>query len=296
MRISLASTGTKFILALGLLLSVNAYAVAPTWQSNTVIVNQHKLHYYQTGKGAPVVLLTGYATSSNFWNARFVNCLAKKNSVYLFDYWGIGTDNDAAGNASIEAMAKDAHSLSSALKLDKPTLVGWSMGGAVAQQMSFTYPDDVGKVALISPLMLDNQPVESSGETLVELNSYADVLNYVFANNLYDYTPAQLKFYQTGLFTPKGKLFPSNEVGINQHDAMNKWSSSTATEDAILRSDKEYLVLIANQDKMLNPANTEMDAKQFEHVHIAKFDGSGHNISMQAPDQTCAQIEEFISN
>lgn len=295
MRVSLASMRSKFIVGLGILLSTSVYAVSPTWQNNTVIVNQHKLHYYQAGKGDPIVLLTGYATSSDFWNARFVNCLAKKNTVYLFDYWGIGTGNDAVGNNTIEAMAKDAYSLSSALKLDKPTLVGWSMGGAVAQQMSFTYPGEVGKVVLISPLMLDNQPVESSGETFVELNTYSDVLNYVFANNLYDYTPAQLKLYQNGLFVPKGKLFPGNEVGLNQHDAMNKWSSSTATEDAILRSGKDYLVLIANQDKMLNPVNTEMDAKQFEHVHIVKFDGSGHNISMQAPDQTCEQIENFIS-
>ncbi len=284
----------KVLFCLILFLCSMVYAV--DWQSYTIVVNQRKLHYYQSGKGSPIILLTGYATTSNFWDKKFVNCLAQNNTVYLVDYWGINTnDNTGSGNTSIAAMAEDTFALTKALHLDKPNLVGWSMGGAVAQQISFVYPKEIGKVILIAPLSTDNQPVESSGESPnVNLKTYADVLNYVFANNLYDYKPSQLKHYKNELFAAKEKLFPNNQVGENQHSAMNEWTSNPQTLDYMKDSEIDYLFLIANQDKMLDPAKTVLDAKKYQHAQIIKFENSGHNISMQAPEMVCSQIENFI--
>lgn len=274
------------------------FAYAGDWSSYNITVNQHKLHYYQSGSGKPIFLLTGYATTANFWNKSFVNCLAKEHTVYLVDYWGINTSDDIAGNKTIKGMADDSYALSQALHAKKPVFIGWSMGGAVAQQISYSYPEEVSKVVLISPLTINNQPPADTGdedEIIKPLRTYNDVLNYVFDNNLYNYKPKQLSFYKNGLFEPKEKLFPSSRISANQSMAMSLWASDPATKNMAKSSEAKYLFMVPLEDKMLLPKKTLADAKLYQHATIVQFEGSGHNISTQAPDDACNQIENFIN-
>ena len=285
----------KKSLFIALLLSSSVYAV--DWSSYTISVNQHKIHYYQGGSGKPLFLLTGYATTSNFWSKPFVNCLAKDHTVYLVDYWGINIDETVPGNSSIQAMANDSYALSSALKVKKPVFIGWSMGGAVAQQISYSYGEDIGKVVLIAPLTMHNQPpaeAEDDDTIIRPLKTYNDVLNYVFDNNLYDYSPRQLRKYKGNLFAPDERLFPRGQISQNQSIAMNSWASNPQTLNEAQDSSSRYLVMVPEQDKMLSPARTLNDAKLLKNATVQKFDGSGHNISMQAPEVACSQIEGFL--
>lgn len=289
----------KIVLCLGLALSFtisNVYATV-NWLSYNIRVNNHKLHYYQSGHGDAVFLLTGYATTANFWNKNFVDCLAQNHTVYLVDYWGINTDEHTPGDKSIKAMADDMFMLSKVLHVKKPVYIGWSMGGAVAQQISFDYPDEIGKVVLIAPLTIHNQPNHdnvSDNEAARSLRTYNDVLNYVFDNNLYDYHPKDLSFYKRGLFDAHDKLFISTKISDNQVFALNSWTSDPETKQEAKNSAARYLFLVPLQDKMLIPWQTIKDAKTFPHSTIVKFEGSGHNISMQAPAQACEQINNFI--
>jgi pimeloyl-ACP methyl ester carboxylesterase len=285
----------KLFLIVGFCFTLPAYAVE--WLSYTINVNQHQLHYYQGGSGTPVFLLTGYATTSNFWSKPFVECLANKHTVYLLDYWGINTPNqDVPGNVSIQSMADDSFMLAKTMKAKSPVFIGWSMGGAVVQQIGFSYADDIKKAVLISPLTINNQPAANAldDELPHPLITYNDVLNYVFDNNLYKYRKKQLNYYKSSLFASHERLFPGEEVSENQVIAMNDWATSPATLNAAKKSEAEYLFMIPNQDKMLLPSKTLSDALLFKHAKVVKFDGSGHDISLQAPDEACSQIEEFI--
>ena len=88
-------------------------------ESNQLRVNGHTIHYYQAGtKGRPLILLTGYATTSNFWNSDFVECLAANHQVYLMDYAGINSSESTnLHKLSIKSMAVDVNKLSQKLKL-----------------------------------------------------------------------------------------------------------------------------------------------------------------------------------
>lgn len=283
----------KIVLIICLFLSMTAYAV--DWLSYTITVNQHRLHYYQAGKGKPLFLLTGYATTSNFWSKPFVNCLALDHTVYLVDYWGINTDEKVPGNVSIQAMADDSYAISTALKVKNPVFVGWSMGGAVAEQIGFSYGDNLEKIVLISPVTMTNQPAaDSSPKRTKPFKNFDDILNYVFDNNLYGYTPKQLKMYKNNLFAKDEQLFPGGEISENQHTAMNDWSISPATLNEAKKSEIKYLFMVPKQDRILDPLHTIKDASNFPDAKVIEFDGSGHNISMQDPDEVCKQITNFI--
>ncbi|MBP9743544.1 MAG: hypothetical protein KBD37_09320, partial [Burkholderiales bacterium] len=156
--------------------------------------------------------------------------------------------------------------------------------------------DEVGKIVLIAPLTIHNQPQDdaSNDEVIKPLRTQNDVLNYVFENNLYNYQPKQLSFYKHGLFDMDDKLFPNTRISNNQVFAINMWSSDAQTVDLVKTTQAEYLFLVPLQDKILLPRQTLTDAKLFSHAKVVKFDGSGHNISMQAPSQVCKIVDDFV--
>ena len=287
----------KIFLIVGLITSITAYA--SSWSTHIATVNNHKLHYYQAGYGEPLFLLTGFATTSNFWNKNFVDCLAKSYTVYLVDYWGINTDEDVNGNTTISEMADDVSALSQKLLVKKiPFYVGWSMGGAVVQQISFNNPKMIYKSVLISPLTIHNllPPSSNLKQILQQLKTPDDILDFVFNRNLFAYSTKQLSQYQNTLFDKSRQLFPKEKIIANQSLAKKNWMSDPKTLLASKSSQTNYLFLISGRDKILSTTQTLSDAKLFSNRKIVKFPDSGHNISMQSPNQVCWQIKNFFEN
>ncbi len=106
--------------------------------------------YYRLGKGSPVVLVTGFRATLTEWDASFVAGLARHHDVVVFDNRGVGRSQPDATTFSIADMAQDTAALIDTLRLDRATVVGWSMGGAIVQQLAITSPASMGKMVLIS--------------------------------------------------------------------------------------------------------------------------------------------------
>jgi pimeloyl-ACP methyl ester carboxylesterase len=65
----------------------------------------------------------------------------------VFDNRGIGQSIPDAASFTVEDMARDTAVLINTLKLHRPTVVGWSMGGSIAQQLAIDNPSIVGESA-----------------------------------------------------------------------------------------------------------------------------------------------------
>lgn len=287
---------TKILFVIAGLIAVNANAAPVNWQEKIVkINNKYKMHYYYAGHGTPLILLNGYGVTSNFWSASFVNCLAQNHTVYLIDYRGIGTNEKLDKSQNAEDMARDIYELVRASDIKKPDIIGWSMGGMVAQQLSYSYPDTFGRIALIAPVLMDNSAQLDTDQDKPEFKNMNQVLDYVFDNNLYEYVPSKRAKYKSDLFKPNGKLFPDGDIITNQLMAIEYWRNSEDTEDKVLGSNAQYLLLVANNDKVLSKDKTLSDATELKNVKVLEFDGSGHDIVLQAPDLACKQIESFIN-
>ncbi len=285
----------KLLLFLNLIVIYTANAVNINWQEKIVkLDDKYKMHYYYAGHGAPVILLNGYGVTANFWSASFVNCLASNHTVYLIDYRGIGTNEPLTSSQNITDMANDIHSLVKALDIKKPDIIAWSMGSTVAIQLSYKYPDNYNKIVLLAPVLLDNNL--NNEDNTPEFKNQNQILNYVFNNNLYDYKFKDVLQYKNKLFKPDGVLFPTDDVNTNQLMAIAYWINSDDTEDKILSSNSQYLLIVANHDKILSKDKTLSDATEFKNIKVVEFDGSGHDISLQAPILACKQIESFIKS
>ena len=93
-----------------------------------------KIAYGVHGSGPPLVLIMGYRLSSLAWPLAFIEALAQRFTVVLFDNRGTGASDKPTFGYEISNMARDVGGLLDHLKIARANVLGYSMGGAVAQE------------------------------------------------------------------------------------------------------------------------------------------------------------------
>ena len=106
-------------------------------------VNGIKIAYGVRGSGPPLVLIMGYRLSSLAWPLDFIEALAERFTVVLFDNRGTGTSDKPTFGYEISNMAKDVGGLLDHLEIARANVLGYSMGGAIAQEFVRQFPDRV---------------------------------------------------------------------------------------------------------------------------------------------------------
>ncbi|MGQ0586823.1 MAG: alpha/beta fold hydrolase [Gammaproteobacteria bacterium] len=109
-----------------------------------------RLYYQLAGSGPPLVLLHGLGASGLDWEYQ-VPEFSKHFRVVVPDFRGHGA-SDRTGDYSVQRFADDTWRLLDRLRIAAPTLVGHSMGGAVAMQMALDRPGCVPRMVLTNTL------------------------------------------------------------------------------------------------------------------------------------------------
>ena len=123
-------------------------------------VEGNRLHYVDKGSGRAIVMIHGLAGQMRNFARPLVDDLARDHRVVLVDRPGSGYSTRAPGaSASLWAQAATIAGLIRALGLEKPMIVGHSLGGAVSLALASDHPDCVGSLALIAPLTQDQKDV-----------------------------------------------------------------------------------------------------------------------------------------
>lgn len=101
--------------------------------------------------GEPLVLLHGLAESSHTWDAVLPHLVGRGHRVIAVDLLGHGrTSTPQVGDYSIPGLAVIVRDLLLLLELEGVTLVGHSLGGGIALQLAYLWPELVGRVVLVS--------------------------------------------------------------------------------------------------------------------------------------------------
>jgi len=105
--------------------------------------------YRIAGSGPPVVLIHGMLNSSSHWQAVALN-LARDYTVLAPDLIGHGDSAAPRGDYSLGAHAASIRDLAAAIGIERATIVGHSLGGGVAMQFFYQFPQRVERLVLIS--------------------------------------------------------------------------------------------------------------------------------------------------
>jgi pimeloyl-ACP methyl ester carboxylesterase len=114
-------------------------------------VNGIKLYYEVHGTGHPLILLHGGLGAMSMFGPN-LPALAKGRQVIAVDLQGHGRTADIDRPISPELMAGDIAALIKHLKLDRPHLMGYSLGGGVAFFTALRYPELIGKLVVVSTM------------------------------------------------------------------------------------------------------------------------------------------------
>src|SRR4051812_19766670 len=109
----------------------------------------HRVMYRMAGSGPPVVLIHGMVNSSRHWEG-VAQRLASDYTVIAPDLIGHGDSATPRGDYSLGAHAAAIRDLLAVIGIDRATIVGHSLGGGVAMQFFYQFPQRTERLALIS--------------------------------------------------------------------------------------------------------------------------------------------------
>lgn len=114
-----------------------------------VVIHGHRRAYRRCGEGPPLVLLHGIGDSSAGW-APLMAALGERFTVIAPDLLGHGASDKPRADYSVAAYANGVRDLLDVLGIERATVVGHSLGGGVAAQTAYQYPQRVERLVLVS--------------------------------------------------------------------------------------------------------------------------------------------------
>ena len=124
-------------------------------QGKFVDVPGARLHVRESGaaSGPAILLVHGLGGQSAHFDYGVAECLARQHRVVAVDRPGSGhSQRDPATPADVSTQAAALAALIDKLGLERPTIAGHSLGGAIALTLALEHPDKVGALALVAPL------------------------------------------------------------------------------------------------------------------------------------------------
>src|SRR5215211_320872 len=114
-----------------------------------LVLHGHRMQYHCAGEGPVLVLVHGITSTSATW-AGVVPYLVQHFTVIAPDLLGHGASAKPRGDYSLGAYASGIRDLLIALEHDRGTIVGHSLGGGVAMQLAYQFPERCERMVLVS--------------------------------------------------------------------------------------------------------------------------------------------------
>ena len=189
---------------------------APTLIASTADGN---VGYREVGAGSPIMLIMGFGGSMDDWAPAFVDALAAQHTVIVFDNAGVGDTAALASPLTISAMAEQASALITALGLAHPAVLGWSMGGMIAQALAVLHPRQAGRLVLAATQAGTGKSLPLPPAAALASSNPATVLSVLFPPD----QAAAAKAYAEGILEYPGYYAASAAIKTEQNAAIQQW-------------------------------------------------------------------------
>ena len=248
--------------------------------------------------GVPVVLLTHLAAVLDNWDPRVVDAIAANRHVITFDNRGVGASSGTTPT-TIEAMAADTVAFIRALGFERVDLVGFSMGGMIAQVIAETDPQLVRRMVLAG-----TGPAGGVGIDKVTRITYLDIARGLLTRQ----DPKVFLFFTR---TPNGRerakefiarlaertTHRDTKVSVStlrhQLKAIHRWGKR-APQD-LGKIDIPTLVVNGESDRMVPTPNTVDLDRRLPNSEIVIYPDAGHGGIFQFHDEFVTRTLEFLA-
>lgn len=248
-----------------------------------------------TTAGTPLVLLQHFTGTMDAWDPAVVNRLAETRPVIVFNNRGVGT---SAGKTpdTVEQMAEDAQTFLQGLGVTKVDLLGFSLGGMLAQVLAAQNPEMINKIIIAGA-------APRGGE-----EHLLTVVNEAFARGAPDvrlplfFTPSEASQRAGRAFVSRTTVRtkdrdPDNgdDVSEPQAKAIVGWCASKDEGDTTLRAIAQpALIAHGSDDTMFPSINAYRMFKAMRNAQLVLYPDSGHGALFQYAETFVAHCRIFL--
>ncbi len=275
---------------------VRSYQDAPT---RTIAAGGVSFAYRELGPatGVPVIFLTHLAAVLDNWDPRVVDGIAAQRRVITFDNRGVGASAGSTPD-TIAAMAADAVTFIRAMGLNKVDLLGFSMGGMIAQVIAQDQPEFVRRLILAGTGPAGGEGIKnvtriSNLDTIRGLLTFTDPKQFLFFTR----TPTGRRAGKEFLARLKERA-QNRDKAISlrsyaaQLKAIHRWGLQQPSDLSVIH--QPVLVANGDSDKMVPTKNSADLARRLPDSQLVIYPDAGHGGIFQYHAQFVQKALEFL--
>ena len=267
--------------------------------------------YKMLGKGDPIILFNGASDNMNAWDPSFLTGLSSNHTVIVFDQRGIGNTTVGSNPYTYLQLANDTAGLLDALKIPKADVMGYSLGGHIAQAFTISHPEKVNRLILVASTCGGKDGIPKPAEFL---KLQADVVNKSLNNIPATQELKALNVASLGLgwvqLHPESVDIPTNTTSLQQlkpglppeisdkQKNLGAWENTdwSGACDAEAKLAKPTLVITGTDDNSYMPhGNALILASKIPGAWLVQIKNAGHAVMNQYPDEIAKILNTFLS-
>lgn len=262
-------------------------------ETKKIHVGDIDIAYKMFGNGKPVLLINGFSAPLDFWDPILLANLASNHTVIVFDNRGIGNTTSGIKKFSISQFANDTAGLLDALNVSKADVIGWSMGGMIAQELTLMHPEKVDKLVVHASSCGGKQSVLPSQEVIMaavtissnSVERIQKILPLLFPEIWRMQNPNYLeKLPRTTEVIPSETLDLQTEAILNWEGVCDKLNIIT----------QPTLVVVGTDDFFTPSSNSLLIAEKINGSRLVQIPGGGHGVMFQYPETFNSILQTFL--
>ncbi len=273
----------------------------------TIEIHGQPVTFHMLGEGPPILLLHGITSSSSTWKAVTPH-LAENYTVIAPDLLGHGRSAKPQGDYSIGGYASGVRDLLVALDIPKATVVGHSLGGGIAMQFGYQFPQRVARLVLVDSGGIGKEV--SPALRAAALPGSEFVLPLLFTPALHDVLFGLRRGLAKVGLNPNADLdgVAQGFASLTRADARRAFLDTvrsvinpsgqrvSARDRLYLTSDIPSLIVWGDQDRIIPVEHARIAHELMPGSRLEIFEGAGHFPFNSEPVRFAKLLREFIES
>jgi pimeloyl-ACP methyl ester carboxylesterase len=294
------STITKIIMACALIImSLSACILEGSCgqdsdnTDNLIQVGDIPMSYRIYGDGHPLVMIMGYGSTMRLWDPMLIRLLSSYYKLIIFDNRGMGNTETGQRPFSIEQFADDTAGLMDALDIQQAHVLGWSMGGLIAEEVALRHPGKVNKLILYAAHCNANlfPSAPEVVQKLTDMSGSPQERGMRFISTLFptDWLRSNQERIKEIFYRPMGSTPP--ETMNKQSMAIGKWKGCC---DRLGEIKNAALIITGADDILVPPRNAQYLTGKIPHAQLVSYENGGHGLMFQYPEKFSEKVIDFL--